>query len=276
MVSLQWYGEEGDSMHLRIRLANPAGNITLFVLDPVDPAARPALSAALMRRDPSVEQVAFVTAPKSGGAGRFEMMGGEFCGNACRAFGFLLARERFSGGVHTLAVEASGAASPVTVTADLDAGHSSAAMPLPRAVSPCFVGGLRGTLAEFEGINHLVLPHGYNEELLRAGQALLAQTGAEAWGVLFLEGLSMIPVVTVRSTGTTVFEGSCGSGSVAAACALGLAAGEGEHCCALRQPRGTILAAVTVREGSLSAASIGGSVSFGEPDVLTLPDKGEG
>ena len=82
----------------------------------------------------------------------------------------------------------------------------------------------------------------------------------------------MIPVVTVRSTGTTVFEGSCGSGSVAAACALGLAAGEGEHRCALRQPRGTILAAVTVREGSLSAASIGGAVSFGEPDVLILPD----
>ena len=97
MVSLQWYGEEGDSMHLRIRLANPAGNITLFVLDPVDPAARPALSAALMRRDPSVEQVAFVTAPKSGGAGRFEMMGGEFCGNACRACGLekTAAREPF-------------------------------------------------------------------------------------------------------------------------------------------------------------------------------------
>lgn len=262
---------------LKITMADPAGNRTAFAEGEVPPELYAAVGAAILKEeDLNAEQAGFLLKPLRGAAGRMEMMGGEFCGNACRAFGFLLARERFSGGVHTLAVEASGAASPVAVTADLDAGHSSAAMPLPRAVSPCFVGGLRGTLAEFEGINHLVLPHGYNEELLRAGQALLAQTGAEAWGVLFLEGLSMIPVVTVRSTGTTVFEGSCGSGSVAAACALGLAAGEGEHCCALRQPRGTILAAVTVREGSLSAASIGGSVSFGEPDVLTLPDKGEG
>ena len=131
-------------MHLRIRLANPAGNITLFVLDPVDPAARPALSAALMRRDPSVEQVAFVTAPKSGGAGRFEMMGGEFCGNACRAFGFLLARERFSGGVRTLAVEASGAASPVAVTADLDAGIRARRCRFPARFPPASWGAFAG------------------------------------------------------------------------------------------------------------------------------------
>ena len=73
----------------------------------------------------------------------------------------------------------------------------------------------------------------------------------------------MTPVVTVRSTGTTVFEGSCGSGSVAAACALSLGGAGGWHRFTLRQPRGTIEAAVRLEGGRAAEGSIGGAVSVG-------------
>lgn len=251
-------------MRLHTLQADPAGNITLFVLDPVDPSCRPAIAAALMRQIPTVEQVGFVTKPLYGGMGRLEMMGGEFCGNACRAFGFLLAQERFFDGIHPIAVEESGAAAPVPVVADLYAGRSEALMPLPISVCPFPMGEFAATLVIFEGISHLVIPRTFDDALLLAGQEYLCSTRAEAWGVLFLApSLAMTPVVTVRSTGTTVFEGSCGSGSVAAACALALKAGEGKHRYSFAQPRGTIEASVTVQNGKIAAASIGGTVMLG-------------
>lgn len=249
-------------MPLRICPADPAGNLTLFVLDQVLAPQRASLAAALMRQDPAVEQVAFAVPPRMGGDGRIEMMGGEFCGNACRAYGLLLARQR--GGMPArLLVEVSGAPAPVPVEADPGARRSSAAMPLPRRLFAREVGGVSGVLAEFDGISHLVLPVSFDPALLRQGQALLEATGADAWGVLFLDGLSMTPVVTVRSTGTTVFEGSCGSGSVAAACALSLGKADGWHRFALRQPRGTIEAAVRLDGGRAMEGSIGGAVSVG-------------
>lgn len=249
-------------MPLRICPADPAGNYTLFVLDGVDPPRRAALAAALMRQDPAVEQVAFAAPVRAGGDGRIEMMGGEFCGNACRAYGLLLAQQR-GGAAARLLVEISGAPSPVQVDADPAAHSASAAMPLPRALSRREQDGISGILAQFDGISHLVVCSPFDPVLLRRGQALLEATGADAWGVLFLDGQLMTPVVTVRSTGTTVLEGSCGSGSIAAACALSLGKADGWHRFALRQPRGTIEAAVRLEGGRPVEGSIGGTVSVG-------------
>ena len=174
-------------MPLRICPADPAGNLTLFVLDPVLAPRRAALSAALMRRDPAIEQVAFAVPPRMGGDGRIEMMGGEFCGNACRAYGLLLARQRGSAPARLL-VEVSGASSPVRVEADPGALRSSAAMPLPRCLSRREVGGIPGVLAEFDGISHLVLPVPFDPALLRQGQALLGRPAPTHGGSSSLTG----------------------------------------------------------------------------------------
>ena len=37
-----------EQLTLRVLRANPAGNITLYVLDPVDPALRPKVTAHLL------------------------------------------------------------------------------------------------------------------------------------------------------------------------------------------------------------------------------------
>ena len=121
-------------MKLNILRADPAGNITLFVLDPVPVGDRAGIAARLMALPGSdVEQVGYLCPPVMGGAGRMEMAGGEFCGNATRAFGMLISRRL--GGEPQVLVEVSGCAAPVAVDVDLSGGTARAQMPLPRSVS---------------------------------------------------------------------------------------------------------------------------------------------
>ena len=86
-------------MRIRYIPADPAGNLTGLVLTHVSQEVRPALAARLMAVCPEgFEQIAFIdedslTSPLP----RMEMMGGEFCGNASRAFGWYAAQRRRAG-----------------------------------------------------------------------------------------------------------------------------------------------------------------------------------
>ncbi|MCL2271001.1 MAG: hypothetical protein FWC24_06635, partial [Treponema sp.] len=97
-------------MEIEIARADPAGNITVFVLSRLGSAERARAAKALLA-DPDLkaEQVGFVTAPAvKEGIWRLEMAGGEFCGNASRSFGLLVAAECGLTGKHVLSVEISG------------------------------------------------------------------------------------------------------------------------------------------------------------------------
>ena len=75
-------------MELEIVRADPAGNITVFVLSPVEDRDERAAAVSALMADPALkaEQVGFVLQPLNvADPWRLEMMGGEFCGNA--AFG---------------------------------------------------------------------------------------------------------------------------------------------------------------------------------------------
>ena len=75
---------------LRVVRADPAGNITLFVLTPVEKAECAAVAAKLLAIEAlKAEQVGFIF-PN----GHMEMEAGEFCGNASRAYGYLLAKQQ--------------------------------------------------------------------------------------------------------------------------------------------------------------------------------------
>ena len=138
---------------LRIVRADPAGNITLFVLTPVERAECAAVAADLMKiEELKAEQVGFVF-PN----GHMEMEAGEFCGNASRAYGYLLAKQQGLTGRHTMHLSVSGCDHPIAVTVDMDAGTSEAEMPLPRFVRPVNVDGTAGTLVHLGGITHLVV-----------------------------------------------------------------------------------------------------------------------
>ena len=89
---------------LRVVRADPAGNITLFVLTPVEKAECAAVAAKLLAIEAlKAEQVGFVFPD-----GHMEMEAGEFCGNASRAYGYLLAKQQGLKGRHTMRLSVSG------------------------------------------------------------------------------------------------------------------------------------------------------------------------
>ena len=263
-------------MRYRVRRADPSGNITLFVLDPVAREERAALAARLMRTVvPDAEQVAFVCPPERGGDGRFEMMGGEFCGNATRAYGMLLAAERGLTDAMRFRIEASGCERPVDVDVDPAAGTARARMPLPRSFRRCRAGGADGVLVDLGGIAHFVTERAPDEAVLRAAEPLILAprerggcAGVEAYGVIFLWDGRLTPLVRVPAADTLVWEGSCGSGTLAAAVAQGLCpAGAPEDGAFARdyvQPAGTIRAELAWRGRTVTEAYIGGGVTLGE------------
>jgi len=254
-------------MRLKIVRADPAGNITLFVLDPVKREERAAIASKLME-DPrwGAEQVAFRCAPRMGGEGRMEMAGGEFCGNAARAFGMLMAKQRGFGG--RLLTEVSGADRPLEVNADLAAGTAQAEMPLPVWVRERAVDGRSGVVVNLGGIAHLVAEgERPSLEFFEKAEPLFRDiAGLSAYGVIFLdpERGELTPLVKVPAAGTLVWEGSCGSGSLAAAVAQSRGR-DGEFAAEYVQPAGRVRAAVVRKAGAVTAAWIGGPVRLDEP-----------
>ena len=72
-------------MKVRTMQADPSGNVTLYVLDPVPQKDRKELNRQLLTLHPSVEQAGCLSIKE--GQPQVEMMGGEFCGNANRSAG---------------------------------------------------------------------------------------------------------------------------------------------------------------------------------------------
>ena len=258
-------------MKLKVLRADPAGNITLFVLDPVAASERAAVAARLMDLPGlGVEQVGFLCPPADGCDGRVEMMGGEVCGNAARAFGLLLARAR--GGADQVRVQISGCGHPVTVKTDLAAGTAQAEMPLPRYIERVRVAGHPVTLVHLGGIAHLVA-EGVEPcmAFFREAEPLLAGIpDLDAYGVIFQKGDKLTPLVKVPATGSLVWEGSCGSGALAANLVESMDLAGGEFVRDYIQPAGTVRAGSVWEDGRATGAWIGGSVVLGEPFIVEL------
>ena len=260
-------------MKLHVLRADPAGNITLFVLDPIEKAERAALSAQLMRTlsDMQIEQVGFACPAPDGADGCMEMMGGEFCGNATRAYAMYTAQ--LKGGLSDVLLRVSGCDGLVTAHVDLTQGTASAEMPLPRSIRTIGANGCTGTLVDLGGIAHFVVDAVPDENFFHAVEPIFsAIAGLDAYGVIFLDRATrrMTPLVKVVDTGTLVWEGSCGSGSVACAVAESEGISDGLFEQDYLQPAGVIRASVVRKNGAVSAASIGGPVTLGAPLEITL------
>ena len=259
-------------MRIRYIPADPAGNLTGLVLTPVAREARAALAARLMALCPEgFEQIAFVDEETLGGPmPRMEMMGGEFCGNASRAFGWYAAQRRGRGET-ALCVSVSGAAEPLRVQLDAARGCAYADMPLPVRCVRIGAAGRTVDVAHMEGIDHALVTDAAPSEAL--ARAVLAQMPpAPAQGVLFLEGNRMTPYVHVAATGTGVWESSCGSGSVALAWLLCRGRADGAHEFAFDEPGGRIEVRVQVEGGRAVRAMMGGRVQVGGERTADIPD----
>lgn len=259
-------------MEVELIPVDPAQNHTLFVMTPVEPSLRPRVASALMaRQDPPVEQVAFVTADAP--LPHMEMMGGEFCGNASRSFGMLVAKEKgLQAGKITVVV--SGCTHPLEVEFDLNTNTAWVEMPLHKALHRLDVDGISVPVLEFEGLCHAVLDCDPDADLAqKVIRNIMSNISADAVGVIFLrqEPLYITPVVYVPATGSTVWERSCGSGSLAAALWLALCRPENglQHYC-FAQPGGMLEIDLELVEGRAAAARLGGPVFVGQPQTISL------
>lgn len=265
------------------------GNTTLFLHDVDAPPRRQAAWARAVL-DPAVlgaEQAGCVATE----ARTLRMAGGEFCVNASRAFGALLALGAPGSGASPFRadVSVSGWTGPVrlTVRGAAPRWEVSALLRLPAACRP--ETHADGRIVRLPGITHLLLPlkDGTRPpDLLARARSAINAAGLEdeaAAGVIWwtprARGAAMLPVVRVRDADTLVAENACGSGALALALELALRSGRGE--CDLLQPSGSVLhvrLGSPGEDGALEAEIDGPVVLLARgrvwPDAADAPDAG--
>ena len=256
-----------------VAVLDPAGNVTAIVCSDVPAAERARVAAQILRLpELGIEQVAFLTAPRSGGEIRLEMMGGEFCGNALRCAGFYQALRNGAQGKSCVFAEISGADGVQPVMADTAEGTASTVMPLPLSVQPAGWADVQAVHVTFAGITHFVIDCAQPDETL-VQRAIAAAPEASAVGAIFLDRAhgSIKPVVFVRETASCVAENSCASGSVATAVVLTADFADGITEIGIGQPGGTLEVGVQRTDGAVTGLSIGGAVRLTQTLTVTLP-----
>lgn len=256
-----------------VAVLDPAGNVTAIVCSDVPAAERARVAAQILRLpELGIEQVAFLTAPRSGGEIRLEMMGGEFCGNALRCAGFYQALRNGEQGKSCVLAEISGADGVQPVMADTAEGTASTVMPLPLSVQPAGWADVQAARVTFAGITHFVIDCAQPDETL-VQRAIAAAPEASAVGAIFLDRAhgSIKPVVFVRETASCVAENSCASGSVATAVVLTADFADGITEIGIGQPGGTLEVGVQRTDGAVTGLSIGGAVRLTQTLTVTLP-----
>ncbi|MBR5559483.1 MAG: hypothetical protein IKU72_04480 [Oscillospiraceae bacterium] len=259
-------------MEVELIPVDPAQNYTIFVTTPIEPALRPKVAAALMKRqDPPAEQVAFISADSH--LPRMEMMGGEFCGNASRSFGMLTAMER---GLEkgSVTVSVSGCTQPLTVDVDLSANIARVEMPLQKTLHQLKAAGRSLPILAFEGLCHAVVEAPPDAELAQQIINKIEDSfSTDAIGVIFLQRnpLYITPVVYVPATGSTVWEHSCGSGSLAAALWMAMQQPHnGLKRFSFQQPGGLLEIELEMKDGRVTAARLGGPVTIGQKKCIHM------
>ena len=199
--------------------ANPCGNITGFVVAPVYPGYRKAYTDCIIEQiDKDVEQVGFISPTYEGAPLRMDMMGGEFCANATRAYGLYSAGFYDTDGLVDIEVYVSGHQGTTDVIADVKNQKAYVALDAPIGRENLTIAGKDCTLIKLHGISHLVVEVEEDRDFVdKALEVLKKDYKDEAYGVLFFnkEMLEMIPYVYVEGSDTLFREGSCGSGTVA-------------------------------------------------------------
>ena len=283
---------------------SPGGNTTLLF---PDAGQRPAEQARLasLALDSSMlggEQAGFVNLSQH----KLRMAGGEFCVNASRAVGALLAyTAQYSGpeqgvldGIAPRSEQKTEAAAPAEHPVRLDeiqvSGWQTPVRLRTRGSAPLWQVEALLRLPEYSittiekgahlvrlpGICHLLLggaTHPLPDDCHAVAAQLRQQHGLEAEpasGVIWwreCQGLlDMLPLVHVRDAGTTFLENACGSGALALA--LCLARAGTRRTFSIMQPGGSALDVRLFAVSGLDMAGIDGPVSLVARGKVWLPD----
>jgi len=260
-------------MEIEIVRADPAGNITIFVLNPPGTEQERTEIAKILLADKNLaaEQIGFVFSPSVQRHWRLEMAGGEFCGNASRSFGLLIAAITGLSGKHTLMIETSGAKELMPVHIDTGEQTAEIMMQGPVAETEIILDERHFPVYIFEGITHIIAENIPPDKkhaclLMREVDTQCAASQNAAIGVMFYDSQKcfMQPAVWVKATDTLIFESSCGSGSAALGVWTLRNMPDAETSIALAQPGGTIIIRAAKQAGKITSLSITGKVILSE------------
>ena len=222
-----------DYITMNYIVANPTGNITVLVTDPVDMKDRNEVTRAMFEAVPTCEQVGYVVAPLSANADvRLEMMGGEFCGNASLSTAAyyvmkngLLDRENMTNETspcHVL-MECSGVEEPFEcVITRLDTMEDTGTVPMftgtlamPAPVKIEYADG--HPVVFLPGIAHMIVPADRftRRQIENNIKDYAARYDVDAFGVLRWDESKqfMEPCVYVKGFETLIWEHGCATGS---------------------------------------------------------------
>ena len=252
--------------------ANPSGNITGFVLWPVYPGYRKAYADAIMEQiDSEVEQVGFISPSYDGPPLRLDMMGGEFCANATRAYGLYAATFENVKDDLEMEVYVSGVNGPMIVETNVNKGTAYVEMESPISIGEVEFDGSSYKVIELTGITHTIVPGTGDEKKARdIIEKVKKKIDSKAYGVMFVDEdkLEMVPYVYVVGTDTLIREGSCGSGTTALAHYLNRNKDKNFNAI-IKQPKGEIEIKTRSDEDGLHYL-IGGKVELGEKQKVTI------
>lgn len=267
-------------MKLNFIKANPTENMTIFILDPLPRSSYSEVANKLMNyNNLNAEQVGFLEQPTlSGSTSRLHMMGGEFCGNASRAFAAIMVQKRYSTfpmeeDNYIVPIEVSGSEEILVAEVKEVSEHTfdvKIKLPLHKKARPfeTHYNGAHypGILVDFEGISHLVLSTGNDlpeEGLLLHIVKQLSPLQNGAFGVMFYdeERNFMVPLVYVEDTGSVIWERSCGTGTASLGIALSLT-NQGSVDMVVEQPGGRLEILTTWRNNQVEEIYLKGEVGI--------------
>ena len=215
-----------DYITMNYIVANPTGNITVLVTDPVDMKDRNEVTRAMFEAVPTCEQVGYVVAPLSANADvRLEMMGGEFCGNASLSTAAYYAELNgiVQGETRTVLMECSGVEEPFEcVITRLDTMEDTGTVPMFKGTlampAPVKVEYADGHPVVFlPGIAHMIVPADRftRRQIENNIKDYAARYDIDAFGVLRWDESKqfMEPCVYVKGFETLIWEHGCATGS---------------------------------------------------------------
>ena len=250
---------------------SPADNMTALVTTAVPSYQRADVGRAIMRMDPSVEQVGFLVETKwPESSGRVEMVGSEFCCGAMLCAAAYTVVDRLEPGRSALfPLESSGVPDFITAmaTARGDFTEVSLELPLPTRVDSAALtfGGksYRLPLVKFPGMTYAILPadsmeRSTAEDAVREWARI---QDAEAMGLLFYDASAgyMEPLVYVPSANTLFWQRSAAGGAAAVGAFLSTMA-RADQTVSIRQPGGVQEVRCAFRTGRLSRVAVFGAV----------------
>ncbi|MHA4990735.1 diaminopimelate epimerase [Cetobacterium somerae] len=199
---------------------NPAGNVTiLYQMQNIDKKDIQKISKISMNKlNLYAEQVGFVNET------HLQMMGGEFCGNACRSFASYLAfnDEKFEKEkIYTITCSGEKSTLEINVRSLEVKKFFLAKIKMPKNLSIKMINLGKYKIYNiceviFSGIVHFVIEESINTEVIEEIRKYCNEKNYLDFGVMFLDlgRLYMVPYVEIQGF-EGVWENSCGSGTTA-------------------------------------------------------------